>query len=114
MGNIADKNKTIHFRPIGECHEPHCFNGHAFLEYGNITEVGRDTTYVAMRDRRTADGNWLSKECSEFFSSKLYDNNIELTDSEKEKTMRDNKNATRTVMLRKAFDKVRERLRKKR
>lgn len=113
LGNIADIHKPICFRAIGMCHEPHCFNGHAFLGFGNIVEIGRGTTYTAMRNRNTKEGDWLSKECEAFFSSKLYDNNLELSESEKKRALRNNKIAMIIAPLRKAIDKGKKLLSKK-
>lgn len=87
LGNMLD-GEPIKFAAIGKCSLPHCFNGHAFLAYGDIPELDAPT-YREERDRVTNDGeHWLKKECQEFFSSKLYDNNDELSDIQKQKIIK--------------------------
>lgn len=75
LGNITETNRPINLRPIGKCRMPHCFNGHAFLTYGDIPEM--DTpTYAQVRDRVDGQGNhWLREDTNSFFSSKLKDSN---------------------------------------
>lgn len=91
LGNITDNNE-FHFRAIGKCCMPHCFNGHAFLAFGNIPELNTPT-YCQERDRITLEGNhWLSKECYNFFSTKAYDQNRIYSDYEKENCIKRNRN----------------------
>lgn len=102
LGNLL-QNKPIQFSAIGKCMLPHCFNGHAFLAYGDIPEM--DTpTYKDERDRTTNTGeHWLKKDCQEFFSTKLYDNNEKLTDVQKKRAI---KETNRFVLKRKFIERI--------
>lgn len=72
--------------PIGNhCPEPHCFNSHAFLAFGDIPEL-KAPTFAIERDRTCQDGStWLEKDMSEFMKTKLFDSNKEYSDKEKKK-----------------------------
>lgn len=90
LGNLL-KDTFLNVVPIGKCQLPHCFNGHAFLAYGDIPEIST-TTYCDERDRVTDKGeHWLKAECKEFFSTKLYDNNPVLTNDEKVNALKETK-----------------------
>ena len=103
LGNLLE-DRTIQFEAIGRCNLPHCFNGHAFLAYGDIPEL-EAPTYKAERDRITCDGeHWLKEDCRYFFSTKLYDNNEILTDDEKKKILNSTK---RYILKRKIKDRIR-------
>lgn len=81
LGNLLN-DEPMKFIPIGLCNLPHCFNGHAFLAYGDIPELCTPT-YKDERDRVVEDGtHWLKDDCQTFFSTKLYDNNERLTEEE--------------------------------
>lgn len=83
LGTIKNVDDPIHFRPIGKCRQPHCFNGHAYLTYGNIPSLN-SPTYAMMRDREIISGGaWLQPEARNFFSTKLIDSHEELTEKEK-------------------------------
>lgn len=71
-----DPEKPIDFSPIGyKCKEPHCFNGHAFLAFGDIPEL-ETPTYASLRNRVCADGSeWLTPAVKAFYSGKLKDSN---------------------------------------
>ncbi len=85
LGNFKDADTAVHFRPIGKCRQPHCFNGHAFLATGDIPELIAPT-YIEERDRITASGeHWFSKEEREFFSTKLANSNGALSNNQKRK-----------------------------
>lgn len=87
LGNICDDG-AIHFRAIGHCQMPHCYNGHAFLALGDIPQM-ITPTYAEERDRKTIDGNhWLKDECRTFFSTKLWQSNHEISDKEKIRILR--------------------------
>lgn len=84
LGDVfANPDSELPAYPVGKCSLPHCFNGHAWLTWGNIprsTEFG----YANVRNRVRADGReWLQPKLKEFFSSHLCDNNAELPDAEK-------------------------------
>lgn len=83
LGSIKDEK--INFKAIGKCRQPHCFNGHAYLTYGNIPSL-ETPTYAQMRDRKCIDGShWLSDECREFFSSKFSSMHNEISIAEQNK-----------------------------
>lgn len=91
LGNFCDLSKPVHFRAMGKCREPHCFNGHAFLALGDIPELG-SPYYYEERDRVTDDGvHWFQPETKEFFSSKLSESNEQYTEKEKKKILIKNK-----------------------
>lgn len=81
LGNLRS-DKNIVFRAIGKCREPHCFNGHAFLGWGNIPEI-ETITYAQERNRITKDGNWLQPQVMSFFLSHLRESNELLSDKKK-------------------------------
>ena len=88
LGNIKNKEKPIAFRAIGKCRQPHCFNGHAYLTFGDIPEL-EAPTYNVMRDRVCEDGNhWVQEETQVFFNSKLIESHDQLSDTEKQRIIR--------------------------
>lgn len=77
--NIMDNpDKPIHFIPVGNnCNQYHCYNGHAFLTFGNIPEL-KTQTYAELRNRICKDGSeWLRPQMKSFMSTRLYDSNVE-------------------------------------
>lgn len=80
LGNIFNKEHSLIFKPIGyNCSLPHCYNGHAFLAMGDIPELNTPT-YAELRNRRCRDGSdWLTHRMKRFMSSKLKENNKELS-----------------------------------
>lgn len=72
-----DPSKPIPFHAIGsKCSEPHCYNGHSFLNFGDIPELFQESNYAMMRNRETSDGRkWLSPEFEYIFSHKLGESN---------------------------------------
>lgn len=62
--------------PIGNhCQMPHCFNAHAWLTFGAISERN-DPTYDIMRNRICVDGSeWLKPRMKSFMQQRLRDNN---------------------------------------
>lgn len=80
----------IDFSPIGNCKDPHCFNGHSWLTLGMIPEL-ITPSYLEMRDRVTADGrHWVGEEMRRFLSQKLSDNNEILTSEAKQRACHKN------------------------
>lgn len=79
-------NKPIKFLPIGcHCTQPHCYNGHSFLSFGDIPEL-ESPTYDLLRNRICSDGTeWLKPEMKAFMQSKLKDSNIEYDEKRKRK-----------------------------
>lgn len=94
-----DIDKSIKREPVGRnCPDPHCWNGHAFLAFGDIPELNTPT-FADERNRITSDGEWLSNEMKSFMSSKLYETNEVITDEKikqkyNRKSLRFNKNST--------------------
>jgi len=87
MGNIfKDLDKPVKFLPIGHgCGQPHCYNGHAFLGFGNIPEI-ETPTYADMRNRVCEDGSeWLTPDMKNFMCQKAENDNHVYTDCEKKK-----------------------------
>lgn len=68
--------EKINFSCVGkQCKEPHCYNGHAFLTFGNIPSL-KTPFYNDMRNRICNDGSeWLNPYTKEFCYHKLKDNN---------------------------------------
>lgn len=92
LGNIyINIDKPINFFPIGcNCTQPHCYNGHAFLTFGNIPEL-ESPTYDQLRNRTQSDGTqWLQPEMKAFMQSKLIESNKEYSEKEKQKINRKN------------------------
>ncbi len=80
-----DINKSIIEEPIGcNCPDPHCWNGHAFLAFGNIPELSTPT-FAEERNRKSKIGNWLTNEMEMFMSSKLLESNEILDEKSKKK-----------------------------
>lgn len=79
-----DISKPIHFCPIGNCCSlPHCYNGHAFLTFGNIPEL-ETPTYDKLRNRKSEDGSeWLSEDMKKFMQSKLKESNSQYSSAKK-------------------------------
>lgn len=79
-----DINAPIIDKPVGYCcPEPHCYNSHAWLTFGDIPELDAPT-YLDMRDRESSnDMVWCKEPIKTFFSQKLKDNNVEYTFYEK-------------------------------
>lgn len=73
---FKNPSKKIKFVPVGHmCTQPYCINAHAHLCWGLIPELNAPD-YNSMRNRVCGNGEeWLSEECSGFFSSKLYETN---------------------------------------
>ena len=93
LDNIyKDINKPIKFLPIGcNCTQPHCYNGHAFLSFGDIPEM-KTPTYDKLRNRVQSNGiEWLQPEMKDFMQSKLVESNKEYNEEEKKKINKINK-----------------------
>ena len=87
LDNIyEDLNRPIKFFPIGcNCGQPHCYNGHSFLSFGDIPEM-EVPTYDKFRNRVCSDGSeWLQPEMKAFMQSKLVELHKEYTEEEKRK-----------------------------
>jgi hypothetical protein len=77
--------KPIRFIPIGRCRQPHCYNGHALLTFGNIPHKFTNLKYGDdIRDRIKDDGgHWLKPKLLAFFNSRLEETNGEISLAEK-------------------------------
>lgn len=75
---FKNPDKSIKFTPVGHtCTQPYCINAHSHLSWGMIPELSTPL-YAEMRNRKMKNGeDWLTKECKEFFSSKLYESNAQ-------------------------------------
>lgn len=85
MGNIFENpEKPIPFCPVGcNCNQPHCYNGHAFLTFGDIPEL-KTVDYMHIRNRKTDNGMvWVKPEMEKAFTSKLKDMNYQYTKIQK-------------------------------
>lgn len=100
-------DKPIKFCPIGtKCTMPHCYNGHAFLTFGDIPEL-ITPTYDRLRDRVCNDGStWLTEEMRKFMSCKLKDSNKIYNSKEKRITTLKNELAKNISIPSKIFRKV--------
>lgn len=75
---FKDLSKPIRFEPVGHsCSQPFCINAHAHMTWGLIPELNTPT-YDIMRNRKMNNGEeWLTKECKEFFQTRLSQSNEE-------------------------------------
>ncbi len=73
LGNIFS---SFRLEAVGTgCTQAHCYNGHAWLAFGDIPEL-KTPTYAEMRNRVDASGReWLGPEVKAAFSAKLKDGN---------------------------------------
>lgn len=109
LGNIKNE-EPINFLACGRCNSPHCFNAHAFLAYGDIVELNAPT-YCDERNRLTIDNKkWLKEECEQFFSTKLFDNNYELSDKGKLDCIKKTKELLRNQNLFGFFSKLKNKI----
>lgn len=79
LGNIFENiDKPLKLKAIGcKCREPHCYNAHSFLLFGDIPGFSK-LTYADIRNRVCTDGSeWLKPKMKEFLSSKLEESNKE-------------------------------------
>lgn len=98
-------NEPIKEIPIGcNCPDPHCWNGHAFLAFGDIPEL-ETPTFEVERNRKTDTGDWLTEKMASFMSSKLNESNLEFDNKAKEKFNRKSRNF-------KNFQKAKHKLKK--
>lgn len=58
------------------CVEPHCFNGHAFLAFGDIPNID-STDFAQLRNRETSGEMWIKPTMCQFMKTKLYESNEE-------------------------------------
>lgn len=88
LGDVfADPESDFPTYPVGKCSIAYCYNGHAWLTWGDIPQ-STEYTYADLRNRVRSDGReWLQPKLKNFFSTHLCDNNEELSDAEKLKFM---------------------------
>jgi len=81
---FKNPDKPIKFIPVGHtCTQPYCTNAHAHMCWGIIPNI-KTPYYSEMRNRVMKNGDeWLTKECKEFFNSKLSESNREYGNIEK-------------------------------
>ena len=76
-----DLEKNIRFSPVGNnCKSNYCVNSSHFMALGVIPEI-KDAAYGELRNRKEA--AWYNKELEELLNDKLWNNNRELTQREK-------------------------------
>lgn len=79
-------DKPLKFEAIGNnCQLAHCYNGHAYLALGDIVEIGKDINYASLRNKNINNTEWLNKTMKDFMSQKLYENNEEYSEQQKNK-----------------------------
>ncbi|MBR1605191.1 MAG: polysaccharide pyruvyl transferase family protein [Alphaproteobacteria bacterium] len=91
---FEDLTTPLESHPIGcHCPNPHCWNNHAFLSFGDI--VGFDApTFAQIRDRVCLDGtHWLKPEFQDIFSQRLDENNPHFSKREIGKIEKGNKSS---------------------
>lgn len=71
-------DEPLKFEPVGySCNLAHCYNGHAWLAFGDIPEL-EAPLYAEERNRVCTDETeWLQPEMKAIMSSKLYESNNE-------------------------------------
>ena len=114
LDNIyEDLNRPIKFFPIGcNCAQPHCYNGHSFLSFGDIPEM-EVPTYDKFRNRLCTDGSeWLQPEMKAFMQSKLIGQNKEYTESEKKKITAKNRRNEKFSKITNKIKQIRRRNKK--
>ena len=80
---FKDIEKPIKQIPVGcNCPDAHCWNGHAFLAFGDIPEI-ETPTFEAERNRNTFDGKWVTDKMASFMSTRLIESNDIITDEKK-------------------------------
>lgn len=79
-----DVSKPIRELPIGKnCSLAYCYNGHAFMAFGNIPGLD-NITYAQLRDRMLPDNtSWLEPQMREIMECKLQNNNTEYSNLQK-------------------------------
>lgn len=105
LQNIYENvNSSIKEIPVGcNCPDAHCWNGHAFLAFGDIPEM-KTPTFEEERNRKTSEGQWVTDEMAEFMSSKLIESNSELNEDKKKKY---NKKSRRYNIMKNIKKKIR-------
>ena len=86
-----DINRPIKFLAIGcNCSQPHCYNGHSFLSFGNIPEINAPT-YDKLRNRTQTNGvEWLQPDMKSFMQTKLIESNKTYNQKEQKKINKKN------------------------
>lgn len=87
---FEDIDNPIEFTPLGCCMQPHCYNGHSFLSCGVISNF-TGNRYGDLRNRTTANGQWLKEGVLTFFNSTLNESNDEYSQDEQLKIIKKNK-----------------------
>jgi hypothetical protein len=108
LGNIYQNiENEMKFLPVGcNCSQPHCYNGHAFLTFGDIPEM-ESPTYDLLRNRLCSDGTeWLQPEMKMFMQTKLKDSNTVYNEKEKKKINNKNRTYAQYISLRKKLKKI--------
>lgn len=74
-------DRPIKWRPICECNDYHCYNGHSFLCIGLIPALDAPCYGTVMRNRLNinTNKNWYTNRALSFFDSKLSESNQEIS-----------------------------------
>lgn len=110
LGNFFE-NPHEPFKPraIGNnCTLPYCYNGHAFLTFGDIAEINA-VPYSAIRNRITASGEqWLTEKVKVFMDSRLSESNAPYTEEQKTAANAALKNKGIKAVIKKIIQKLKE------
>ena len=81
---LENPTSEIKFYPVGHfCKEPHCFNGHSWLGFGDIPTLSTPT-FTEMRNRNCVDSTeWLTPTMKDAMRTKMYTTNKQLSIFEK-------------------------------
>lgn len=103
LQNIYKDDLPIKKCPVGcNCFDAHCWNGHAFLGFGDIPEL-QSPTFESERNRETEDGPWITEKMAYFMKSKLYECNEQYNEHEKEEA---NKKSKKFVQKQEIYTKI--------
>ena len=102
-----DINEPIKKLAVGNCcTEPHCFNGHAFLTFGDIPELFTPT-FLELRNRKPENRReWVVGKMYDFMQQKLDEDNIEYSKFKKLNTNIINKNKNAIKGIKRNIKKV--------
>lgn len=96
---FKDLKSPIKEEPIGNnCLDAHCWNGHAWLAFGDIPEL-KTPTFFDERNRKTENGDWVTGKMAYIMKSKLKESNKEFNDEEKKKFNKKSKKYKKTNQI---------------
>lgn len=84
LGNLYLDKKIKLLATGNNCLQPHCYNGHAFIALGAVPQLGDETNYAKLRNRKCNDkSEFLTSKMNKFMSSKLNESNKEYSNLKK-------------------------------